>query len=122
MRRGPRATERGTAGTMNMQKPVAMPRGGITIFLEGHGGAALANAPGEHAGEADERDDSRDEREWRALRFAFPILAYGLVTEQGGSDSGFRGRSRAYLNYRTRESAGGFTRSARVARGHEAES
>src|ERR1700689_4342238 len=35
MRKAPKPQRNGTrkAGTMNMQKPVAMPRGGITIFL-----------------------------------------------------------------------------------------
>ena len=63
IKNAPRPQVHGTrkAGTKEHAEAGGHAEGRHHDLLEGHGAAALTNAPGEHAGETDERNNSRDE-------------------------------------------------------------
>ena len=64
MRKATRAQSQGmrNSGTMNMEKPVAMPAGGMRIFFEGDRGLAFADAPDDDGDGA--KDGSDRVGEW----------------------------------------------------------
>src|ERR1039458_3367705 len=81
-------------------------------FPERHGGPALADAPGKHAGKTDERNDSRDEGSRVHLDFPYRSCYRQVAPKR-------RSRNRTSLLYWTQRVRNGLRNPARAARGHE---